>query len=115
KVPEWHLLKRGELEMPGDVVEPGFPEKFARGMTMENVPADRRRAALAEWIASDQHLLTARVIANRAWQWHFGEGLVRTPNDLGIRGEVPSHPDLLNWLASELVTHQWSLKHLHRI
>jgi hypothetical protein len=72
KVPEWHLLKRGELEMPGDVVAPGFPEKFAHGMRMENVPADRRRAALAEWIASDQHLLTARVIANRVWQWHFG-------------------------------------------
>ncbi len=114
KVPEVRLLKRGELEMPGEVVEPGVPERFAAGLTFENVPANRRRATLATWIASDKNLLTARVIANRVWQWHFGEGLVRTPNDFGIRGERPSHPELLDWLASELVAHGWSLKHLHR-
>ncbi len=115
KVPEVRLLKRGELEMPGDVVEPGVPEKFANGLSFADVPPNRRRAALATWIASDKNLLTARVIANRVWQWHFGEGLVRTPNDFGIRGERPSHPELLDWLASELITHGWSLKHLHRV
>ena len=52
---------------------------------------------------------------NRVWQWHFGEGLVRTPNDLGVRGERPSHPELLDWLAVELVANRWSLKHLHRL
>src|SRR4029450_8346757 len=56
-----------------------------------------------------------RVIANRVWQWHFGEGLVRTPNDLGVTGDRPSHPELLDCLALELVEHNWSLKHLHRL
>ncbi len=115
QVPEWHLLKRGELEMPGDVVAPGVPEKFAHGVSFANVPDNRRRAALAEWIASDQNLTTARTIVNRVWQWHFGEGLVRTPNDLGIRGDVPSHPALLDWLTVEFTAHGWSLKHLHRL
>ena len=103
--------------MPGDVVEPGIPEKLAAGsaISFADVPPNRRRAALAEWIASDKNLLTARVIANRVWQWHFGEGLVRTPNDFGIRGERPSHPALLDWLARELIDHGWSLKHLHRV
>jgi hypothetical protein len=73
------------------------------------------RAALATWIASDENVLTARAIVNRVWQWHFGEGLVRTPNDLGVRGERPSHPELLDWLAIELVSNRWSLKHLHRL
>lgn len=112
---ETRLLKRGELDQPGDAVEPGLPEKFAAGHSLAAVPPDRRRAALAEWIASDRNVLTARAIANRVWQWHFGAGLVRTPNDLGIRGDPPSHPQLLDWLAAELVAHGWSLKHLHRV
>jgi hypothetical protein len=114
---ETRVLKRGELEMPGDVVSPGIPEALAAGFRFpgDDLPPNRRRTALAEWIASDKNLLTARVIANRIWQWHFGEGLVRTPNDFGIRGERPSHPELLNWLASELIEHGWSLKHLHRV
>jgi hypothetical protein len=115
KVPEVRVLKRGELEMPGEIVGPGVPEKFAPGVSFAGVRENRRRATLAEWIASDKNLLTARVIANRVWQWHFGEGLVRTPNDFGIRGERPSHPELLDWLASELIAHGWSLKHLHRV
>src|SRR5947207_2969789 len=78
-------------------------------------PPTRLRAALAGWIASDRNLLTARVIVNRVWQWHFGEGLVRTPNDLGVRGERPTHPELLDWLAVDFMTHGWSLKHLHRL
>ena len=65
-------------------------------------------------MASDDNPLTARVIVNRVWQWHFGQGLVRTPNDFGIRGERPTHPELLDWLAVEFVEHGWSLKHLHR-
>lgn len=130
--------------MPGDVVEPGIPEKLSTAEpttvgrasarprpkidpeeraearptpshSFAHIPANRRRAALAEWIASDKNVLTARVIANRVWQWHFGEGIVRTPNDFGIRGDRPSHPELLDWLASELIAHGWSLKHLHRV
>jgi hypothetical protein len=115
RLPETHLLQRGELEMPGDLVAPGLPEKLSGGRTIAGTPPTRLRAVLADWIASDRNLLTARVIVNRVWQWHFGEGLVRTPNDLGVRGERPTHPELLDWLAVELVTHGWSLKHLHRL
>lgn len=110
-----HLLKRGELELPGEAVEAGLPEKLAAGFSLAGVPPERRRATLAAWIASENNVLTARVIANRVWQWHFGEGLVRTPNDFGVRGERPSHPELLDWLATELIAHGWSLKHLHRV
>jgi hypothetical protein len=112
---ETHLLKRGELETPGEVVEPGLPERLAPGWTLAGTPSTRLRAGLASWIASDRNLLTARVIVNRVWQWHFGEGLIRTPNDLGVRGERPTHPELLDWLAVDLMTHGWSLKHLHRL
>jgi mono/diheme cytochrome c family protein len=112
---EVRLLKRGELEMAGDVVQPALLTQFAKQPDLSGVPPDRRRAALAEWIASKDNLFTARVIANRAWQWHFGEGLVRTPNDFGLQGARPTHPELLDWLATELVENGWSLKHLHRV
>jgi hypothetical protein len=112
-----HLLKRGELETPGEAVAPGLPERFADGFDFDfaTIPPERHRSALAAWIASDKNLLTARVIANRVWQWHFGEGLVPTPNDFGIRGERPTHPALLDWLAIEFVAHGWSIKYLNRL
>ena len=75
---------------------------------------DAGRAELARWIASPANPLTARVMANRVWQQHFGEGLVHTPSDLGVRGEPPTHPELLDWLASELIRNGWSLKWLHK-
>jgi hypothetical protein len=112
---ETRLLKRGELEMPGDVVPPGLPAKIASGMSVDgDVPATRRRAVLADWVASPRNPLTARVIVNRAWQWHFGHGLVRTPGDLGIAGDRPTHPELLDFLAVEFMNEGWSLKRLHR-
>jgi hypothetical protein len=73
-----------------------------------------RRKALAEWIASTSNPLTARVIVNRIWQYHFGKGLVSTPSDFGVRGAAPSHPELLDWLATEFVANGWSMKKLHR-
>jgi hypothetical protein len=75
----------------------------------------RRRLGLARWVASPDNPLTARVIVNRVWMYHFGEGLVRTPGDLGTRGERPTHPELLDWLAGWFVEHGWSLKALHRL
>jgi hypothetical protein len=73
-----------------------------------------RRKALAEWIASPSNPLTARVIVNRIWQYHFGKGLVSTPSDFGVRGATPTHPELLDWLATEFVANGWSMKKLQR-
>jgi hypothetical protein len=112
---ETRLLTRGELEAPGEVIAPGLPERLAGGLNMAGTPPTRLRSALAGWIASDRNLLTARVIVNRVWQWHFGEGLVRTPNDFGVRGERPTHPELLDWLALDFQANGWRLKRLHRL
>ncbi len=98
---EVRLLRGGELSNPGDVVGPGLPAKFVTAP--DGSPRRKSRTALAEWVASKDNPLTARVIVNRVWQWHFGEGLVRTPNDFGVRGERPTHPELLDWLAVEFM------------
>lgn len=74
-----------------------------------------RRSVLAEWITHPKNPLAARVLVNRVWQHHFGQGLVRTPSDLGLKGEAPTHPELLDWLAQDFMDHGWSLKHLHRV
>lgn len=115
--PVIRVLHRGDPEAPGEPVEPGAlswsgpPVVF--GST--DMPDGERRRALAEWITSPRNPLTARVIVNRLWHWHFGQGLVTTPSDFGQGGTAPSHPDLLDWLAGELIRHQWSLKHIHRL
>jgi hypothetical protein len=100
-------------------VEPGFPQAVAGSSEPAKIPfaggSSGRRTALAEWIASADNPLTSRVIANRLWQHHFGQGLVRTPSDFGINGDRPSHPELLDWLATQLVEKKWSLKALHKL
>src|SRR5262249_31058848 len=111
---EVRLLSRGELSKPRQVVEPGFPAALGGVAFSSDVSPKRRRAALARWLTAAENPLTARVIVNRVWAWHFGEGLVRTPNDFGNQGERPTHPELLDWLARDFVEHGWSLKHLHR-
>src|SRR6185503_19388266 len=80
-----------------------------------NTKTGSRRLTLANWITATNNPFSARVLVNRVWQSHFGQGLVATPNDFGLAGARPCHPELLDWLASELVREGWSLKKLHRL
>ena len=108
------IQKRGEPKRPGDEV----PRRFLAVLGGEPVPAEEKgsgRRQLADWIASPANPLTARVIVNRVWQHHFGEGLVATENDFGVRGAAPTHPELLDWLACRFVENGWSIKWLHRL
>ena len=118
------LLRRGNFETPGEPIAPGVlailddPEQpFDWEATASKSPPTTtgRRLALAEWITNPNHPLTARVMVNRIWQYHFGEGLVRTPDDFGVRGSRPTHPELLDWLSVEFMESGWSIKHLHRL
>src|SRR6185369_12712505 len=95
------------------VVPRRMPAFFA-GDSQPAITNGSGRRELAAWIASKENPLTSRVIVNRIWQWHFGEDLVRTPNNFGLRSEPPSHPALLDWLAAQFVDDGWSLKSLHR-
>jgi hypothetical protein len=117
--PLTHLTRQGDWRATGDVVKPAFPAVLASGHTIDEPPngrsALRRRTELALWLTSPDHPLTARVIVNRVWHWHFGRGIVGTPGDFGRQGDAPSHPELLDWLASEFVAQNWSLKKLQRL
>lgn len=108
-----YLLNRGVYNQPdtSEQLTPGLPSSLG-GLTNER-PANR--LTLARWLVSEENTLTARVAANRLWQHHFGAGLVRTPEDFGSRGERPTHPELLDWLATELVRLNWDMKALHRL
>jgi mono/diheme cytochrome c family protein len=110
-----HRLHRGDPEQPKEEVVPAVPGVLGTVDLPAPAAEDQRRRVLAEWIASPSHPLTARVMVNRIWQGHFGVGLVETPSDFGRNGARPSHPELLDWLASELVRGGWSMKHMHRI
>src|SRR5204862_4852905 len=83
----------------------------------QELPAEttRPRTELADWLTRPDHPLTARVMANRVWQWHFGQGIVSTANDFGLNGDAPSHPELLDYLANTFVAGGWRLKPLHRL
>lgn len=105
---------RGNYEQLGEVA----PRRFLRIISGEDQPpietTGSGRLELARWIGGDEHPLTARVMVNRIWQWHFGTGLVASSGDFGIRGEKPSHPELLDWLARRFIDSGWSIKAMHR-
>jgi hypothetical protein len=113
-----HRLRRGELSKPREVVVPCVPavlEYTDPAPHFDEAPATKRRAELARWLTSPANPLTARVLVNRVWGWHFGQALVRTPSDFGTQGEPPTQPELLDWLAHDFVEHGWDLKRLHRM
>jgi len=130
------VLRRGDPEQPVEEIGPAVPavlasmpgafdtQRSAQSKNPRELSADvmaamtdeqKRRLDLADWIASPENPLTARVMVNRIWLNHFGRGLVDTPNDFGINGVRPSHPELLDWLANEFIRSGWSVKHMHRL
>ncbi|MCI0743861.1 MAG: DUF1549 and DUF1553 domain-containing protein [Verrucomicrobia subdivision 3 bacterium] len=114
-----HVLKRGDIRRPGELATPGTMgcvPGLAPQFRLANANDEgSRRAALAKWITSPTNTLTWRSIANRVWQYHFGRGIVETPNDFGRMGAQPTHPELLDWLATQLLENGGSLKQLHRL
>jgi hypothetical protein len=125
KVPAVHFGANGlvvEDDNKAPVVDPGFLTVLAKGTEPVAIPPARedyvssgRRRALAEWITSSENPLTARVLVNRLWYWHFGSGIVPTPGNFGKMGMPPSHPELLDWLATEFVRQEWSIKQMQRL
>ena len=109
-----HLLSRGDPEQPRETVLPAVLSALGSLELPAEAPEQARRVALASWIASADNPLTARVMVNRIWQGHFGIGLVDTASDFGRNGSLPSHPELLDWLAREFIHSGWSIKRLHR-
>jgi hypothetical protein len=114
-----HILARGNPRLRGDQVTTAFPVVLggAAAEIPESYPVNNssgKRRVLAEWIASKDNPLTSRVMANRAWHFHFGRGIVKSTSDFGLAGDKPTHPELLDWLAAEFVENGWSLKKLHK-
>ena len=115
------ILKRGDWSAPLAGVVPGFPAALCKaGQSELKRPGETkssssgRRLALARWLTARDHPLVARVLVNRIWQHHFGTGIVATPDNFGLKGAPPSHPELLDWLAVDLIEHGWRLKRLHK-
>lgn len=118
--PETFVLNRGNPHVPKDKVEPAFLELLGGGTATIPTPppgaqTSGRRLVLANWIASPNNPMTARVMANRIWQNHFGRGIARSPNNFGQLGDLPTHPELLDWLAFEFIDKGWSMKAMHKL
>ena len=115
--PPTKLLKRGDWRKPDETLLPGFLHVVSDqpGKIEPTAGTSGRRTVLANWIASSDNPLTARVMVNRIWQQHFGRGLVASSSDLGQTGDRPTHPELLDWLAAEFVKSGWSVKHIHKL
>ena len=117
-----YILRRGNYLTPGREVGPGVPSVLTNGATPLRIEppwpganTTGRRLALARWLTEPHHPLTARVMVNRLWKHHFGRGLVSTLGNFGVTGAPPTHPELLDWLAGELVRRDWSIKEMHRL
>jgi hypothetical protein len=104
--------------MAGEPLAPSVPTILRKGTvtdTLQMAPTSSGRLELADWIADAQNPLTARVMVNRIWQGHFGSGLVSTGSNFGLRGQLPTHPELLDWLANKFIENRWSIKDMHRL
>ncbi|MGH7488691.1 MAG: DUF1553 domain-containing protein, partial [bacterium] len=112
KIIDQPVFLRGNPESKGEIVPKRFPEVLA-GEQQPAITHGSGRLELAEWLADPKNPLPARVMANRIWQWHFGEGIVRTPSNFGMAGERPTHPELLDYLAGQFVASGWSVKAMH--
>ena len=109
-----HILIRGNAHKQGDEVARGFP-RVAYREPETKLPADQSgRLQLAEWMTRPDHPLTGRVMVNRLWRWHFGRGIVATPDNFGAKGARPTHPELLDYLAWRFIENDWSIKSMHR-
>ena len=118
--PPTHVLMRGNAHAAGDEVHPGFPAVLsppdpAIVPPPEPVQSTGRRLALARWLTSPDNPLTGRVMVNRIWHYHFGRGIVRSTSDFGYQGSLPTHPQLLDWLATEFVEGGWRIKRMHKL
>ncbi len=111
------ILGRGDYNDPRDEVQPSFPEILTNSgvSNLKSQTANNSRAVLANWIASPDNPLTARVMVNRIWQHHFGRGIAPMPSEFGTRAEPPTHPELLDWLASEFIARGWRIKEMHKL
>jgi len=113
------LMHRGDPLSPREIVSPvslsAFTQRVPEYALDKNSPEKQRRIAFAEWLIDPKHPLTARVMVNRIWHYHFGRGIVATPSDFGDMGFSPTHPELLDWLASEFIARKWSIKEMHRL
>ncbi len=118
QAPKTHVLAIGVYDAPQQEVQPGFLSILDPAPAKIVSPSNGttgRRTALANWLATPENPFTARVMVNRLWHHHFGQGIVATPSDFGAMGESPSHPKLLDWLASEFTANAWSMKYMHRL
>ena len=118
EAPRTYIAHRGNWQNPGDEVGPGFPTALGGGDVAEpprDAKSSFRRKAFAEWLASAENPMFARVMVNRIWMYHFGNPLLGTPSDFGVRAGRPSHPELLDWLSTEFAERKWSIKSMHRL
>ena len=111
-----YRLQRGDPLTPQEEVAPGAMAQFGAKLELpKDTPEAERRMALAKWLTDPKNPLTARVMVNRIWHYHFGTGIVDTPSDLGFNGGKPSHPEMLDWLAAQFMQRGWSMKEMHRL